>query len=85
MALRSEQGWQHDAGVINQHVSAAQLGHDAVGGHGWAGTVSDIRLDGDRAVAKLAGQDVDAATAPREQWAACLSWAGAPAAVLPDP
>ena len=67
MALGGEGGKQHDAGVVDQDVGAAELGLDPIGGRYEGVAVGDVGLDGDRAVAELVGQGLDAVRAAREQ------------------
>ena len=58
---------QHDAGVVDQDVCAAELVLDALGGGDDRVAVGDVGLDGDRAVAELVGQRLDALGAARQQ------------------
>ena len=58
---------QHDAGVVDEDVRAAELVLDAVGGGEDRCAVGDVGLDGDRAVAELVRQGLDAVGAAREQ------------------
>ena len=58
---------QHDAGVVDEDVRAAELLLDAVGRGDDRVAVGDVGLDRDRAVAELVGQGVDAVGAAREQ------------------
>src|SRR5215216_3083201 len=58
---------QHDAGVVDQHVRAAQLLPHAFGGRNDAVAIGDVGLDGDGAVAEVAGKGSDAVKATREE------------------
>jgi hypothetical protein len=50
---------QHDAGVVDEDVRAAELLLYALGGGGDRVAVRDVGLDGDRAVVELVGKGVD--------------------------
>ena len=65
--LGGERGEQHHAGVVDQDVGAAELVLDALGGGDERVAVGDVGLDGDRAVAELVGQRLDAVGAARQQ------------------
>ena len=67
MPLVGEGREQHDAGVVDQDVGPAEFGLDPVGGLDDRVAVGDVGLDGDGAVAELAGQGLDAVGAAREQ------------------
>ena len=58
---------QHHAGVVDQDVGAAELVLDALRGGDERVAVGDVGLDGDRAVAELVGQRLDAVGAAGEQ------------------
>ena len=58
---------QHHAGVVDQDVGAAELVLDALGGGDDRVAVGDVGRDGDRAVAELVGQRLDAVGAAGEQ------------------
>ena len=58
---------QHDAGVVDEDVGAAELLLDAVGRRDERVAVGDVGLDGDRAVAELVGQRLDAVGAAGQQ------------------
>lgn len=58
---------QHDAGVVDEDVRAAELLLDALGGGDDRVAVGDVGLDGDRAVAELVGKGLDALRAAGEQ------------------
>ena len=58
---------QHDAGVVDEDVGAAELVLDAVGRRDDRFAVGDVGLDGDRAVAELVGQGLDAVGAASQQ------------------
>ena len=55
-----ERAEQHDAGVVDQDVGAAELVLDALGGGDEAVAVGDVGGDGDGAVAELVGERGDA-------------------------
>jgi hypothetical protein len=56
-----------DAGVVDEDVRVAELVLDAAGGGEDRCAVGDVGLDGDRAVAELVDQGLDAVGAAREQ------------------
>jgi hypothetical protein len=58
---------QHDAGVVDQDVGAAELVFDALGGGDHRDAVGDVGRDGDRAVAEVMGQRLDAVGAAGQQ------------------
>ena len=58
---------QHHAGVVDQDVGAAELVLDALGGGDERVAVGDVGLDGDRAVAELVGERLDAVGAAGQQ------------------
>jgi len=58
---------QHDAGVIDQHVRAAEFLAHAFGGRDDAVAIGDVGLDGDGAVAEVVGKGSDAVKATREE------------------
>jgi hypothetical protein len=63
----AERRRQHDAGVVDEDVRAAELLLYALGGCGDRVAVGDVGLDGGRAVAELVGKCVDAVRAAGEQ------------------
>ncbi len=58
---------QHHAGVVDQHVGAAELVLDALGRGDERVAVGDVRGDRDRAAAELVGESLDAVGAAGEQ------------------
>ena len=65
--LGTEGAEQHHAGVVDQHVGAAEFAvHALRGGHERV-AVGDVGSDGDGAVAKLVSERLDAVDAPRQQ------------------
>ena len=58
-----ERAEEHDAGVVDEHVRAAELLLHALGGGEDAVAVGDVCLDGDGAVAELVGEGGDAVEA----------------------
>jgi hypothetical protein len=58
---------QHDAGVVDEDVGPAEFLLHALGGGDERVAVRDVGLDGDRAVAELVGEGVDAVGAAGEQ------------------
>ncbi len=67
MAVGVEGREEHDAGVIDQDVGAAQLGLDAISSRGQGVIVGDIGLDGNCAIAQFIGKSPDPVGASREQ------------------
>jgi hypothetical protein len=67
VSLGGEGGEQHDPGVVDQDVGSAELGLDPASRRGEGVPVGHVGLDGDGAVAELAGQGLDAVLPPREQ------------------
>jgi len=67
VCLRIERAEQHEAGVVDEDVGAAELSLDSCGGLDDGAAVGDVGLDGDGAVAELVGQRLDAVAASREQ------------------
>jgi hypothetical protein len=65
--VRGERRRQHDAGVVDEDVRAAELLQYPLGGAGDRCAVRDVGLDGDRAVAELVGKGLDAVRAAGEQ------------------
>src|SRR4051794_5130740 len=58
---------QHHAGVVDQDVGSAELVLDALGGGYERVAVGDVSLDGDRTVAELVGERMDAVGAAGQQ------------------
>ena len=65
--LGSERPDQHDAGVVDQHVDAAELLPDPVGGGDQRFAVGHVGLDRQRAVPELDGQRLDPVNPAGEQ------------------
>jgi hypothetical protein len=65
--IRGEGRGQHDAGVVDEDIHAAELALYALGGGDDRLAVRDVRLDGDRAVAKGFGKGLDTVRAASEQ------------------
>jgi hypothetical protein len=65
--IRCEGRRQHDAGVVDEDIRAAELALHALGGGDDRLAVRDVRLDGDRAVAKRVGKGLDTVRAAGEQ------------------
>jgi hypothetical protein len=58
---------QHDAGVVDEDIRAAEVPLHALGGSDDRLAVRDVGFDGDRAVAELVGKRLDAVRAAGEQ------------------
>ena len=65
--IGAERRGQHDAGVVDEDVRAAELLLDAGGRCDDGVAVGDVGLDGDGAVSELVGQDLDMAGAAGQQ------------------
>jgi hypothetical protein len=72
--VRGERRGQHDAGVVDEDVGAAEFLLYALGGGDDRVAVGDVGLDGDRAVAGSAAMPEDAPvmTATRPEWSVVL-------------
>jgi hypothetical protein len=65
--IRGEGRRQHDAGVVDEDIRAAELPLHALGGGDDRLAIRDIRLDGDRAVAELVRKGLETVRAAGEQ------------------